>query len=80
MEDNDACDMIGDPIEKSTINKFFEVQVGDSVYIHFSIGVVLKIHISESAVINEIRETENYSNHTLLGNRLTKSFYITPCP
>ncbi len=61
MEDN-ACDMIGDPIEKSTINKFYEVQIGDSVYIHFSIGVVLKIHESESATINEIRETEKCSD------------------
>lgn len=27
-----------------------------------------------------LSNNENYSNHTLLGNKLTKSFYITPCP
>ena len=68
------CDYIGDDIEKSILNIFSEVLIGDSLFIYFSANILLKMHYSETSLRDLIREIEKCSDQldpVLVDSRIT---------
>jgi hypothetical protein len=73
-----SCDFVNDDALKTVLNRYNEVRIGDTIIVYYSLNITLKIHHSESEIIDEIREIDK-CNDLLVPTLLNpKIIVITP--